>query len=167
MDLTNEIKLEMFWTMLLARRLDERAWMLHRQGRIDFHISGIGQEAAQVGAAFALRRGYDWIAPYYRDLALMIAVGYTPQDFALSMMGKREEPGSGGRQMPSHWGLVRQMSSAILRQSPHSVSMQPVWGWRSKCVRKTRWYSHRWEKDPLRRGNGMRRSTGRLSTSCL
>ena len=127
MDLTNEMKLEMFWTMLLARRLDERAWMLHRQGRIDFHISGIGQEAAQVGAAFALRRGYDWIAPYYRDLALMIAVGYTPQDFALSMMGKREEPGSGGRQMPSHWGLraanVISHSAPVATQCVHAAGV--------------------------------------------
>ena len=121
MELTNEMKLEMFWTMLLARRLDERAWMLHRQGRIDFHISGIGQEAAQVGAAFALRRGYDWIAPYYRDLALMIAVGYTPQDFALSMMGKREEPGSGGRQMPSHWGLAFGKCHQPFCASSHTV----------------------------------------------
>ena len=127
MDLTNEMKLEMFWTMLLARRLDERAWMLHRQGRIDFHISGIGQEAAQVGAAFALRRGYDWIAPYYRDLALMISVGYTPQDFALSMMGKQEEPGSGGRQMPSHWGLrsanVISHSAPVATQCVHAAGV--------------------------------------------
>jgi 2-oxoisovalerate dehydrogenase E1 component alpha subunit len=127
MDLTNEMKLEMFWTMLLARRLDERAWMLHRQGRIDFHISGIGQEAAQVGAAFALKRGYDWIAPYYRDLALMIAVGYSPRDFALSMMGKKEEPGSGGRQMPSHWGLrsanVISHSAPVATQCVHAAGV--------------------------------------------
>lgn len=116
MDIPADLKLKMFWTMLLARRLDERAWMLHRQGKIAFHISGIGQEAAQVGAAFALRIGYDWIAPYYRDLALMLSVGYTPRHFALSMMGKREDPGSGGRQMPSHWGY--RLSNVISHSAP-------------------------------------------------
>jgi 2-oxoisovalerate dehydrogenase E1 component alpha subunit len=70
MDLSNETMLEMFWMMLLSRRLDERAWVLHRQGKITFHISGIGHEAAQVGAAYAIRRGYDWVVPYYRDMAL-------------------------------------------------------------------------------------------------
>ncbi|MHC1782967.1 MAG: thiamine pyrophosphate-dependent dehydrogenase E1 component subunit alpha [Anaerolineaceae bacterium] len=103
--LTQEMKKDIYWTMLLARRLDERAWVLHRQGKIAFHISGIGHEAAQVGAAFALERGVDWVAPYYRDLALMIALGYTPRDFMLSLMGKKGESSSGSRQMPSHWSL--------------------------------------------------------------
>lgn len=102
MELTKEQRIEMYWMMLLARRLDERAWVLHRQGKIAFHISGIGQEAAQVGAAFALNRGEDWVTPYYRDLALMICLGYTPREFVLSLMGKQGEPSSGGRQMPSH-----------------------------------------------------------------
>ncbi len=103
--LTREMKKEMYWTMLLTRRLDERAWILHRQGKIAFHISGIGHEAAQVGSAFALERGVDWVAPYYRDLALLVALGYTPRDFMLSLMGKKEESTSGGRQMPSHFSL--------------------------------------------------------------
>lgn len=94
MELSAELKREMFWTMLLARRVDERAWVLHRQGRIAFHISGIGHEVAQVGAAFALRRGHDWVTPYYRDLALLMAMGMTPREFMLSLMGKREEPSS-------------------------------------------------------------------------
>jgi 2-oxoisovalerate dehydrogenase E1 component alpha subunit len=93
--------------MLLARRLDERAWTLHRQGKIAFHISGIGHEAAQVGAAYALRRGYDWVAPYYRDLALLICLGMTPVEFVMGLMGKKGDPNSGGRQMPSHWSLKR------------------------------------------------------------
>ncbi|MCX8024978.1 MAG: thiamine pyrophosphate-dependent enzyme, partial [Thermanaerothrix sp.] len=100
MSLSEQQQVNMFWYMLLARRLDERAWILHRQGKIAFHISGIGQEAAQVGAAFALRKGEDWVVPYYRDLALMLYLGYTPREFMLSLMGKREEPSSGGRQMP-------------------------------------------------------------------
>ncbi len=127
MELSSETRLEMYWMMLLARRLDERAWVLHRQGRIAFHISGIGQEAAQVGAAYALRRGYDWVTPYYRDLALMLCLGYEPREFVMSLMGKREEPNSGGRQMPSHWGLRRanavSHSAPVATQCPHAAGI--------------------------------------------
>jgi 2-oxoisovalerate dehydrogenase E1 component alpha subunit len=124
MTLSNDQLLEMYRVMLLARRLDERAWVLHRQGKIAFHISGIGQEAAQVGAAFALRRGQDWVAPYYRDLALMLALGLTPRAFMLSLMGKLGEPTSGARQMPSHWSLrssnVVSHSSPVATQACHA-----------------------------------------------
>ncbi|GAP15405.1 branched-chain alpha-keto acid dehydrogenase E1 component [Longilinea arvoryzae] len=116
MALSAETKREMYWMMLLARRLDERAWVLHRQGKIAFHISGIGHEAAQIGAAFALRRGYDWFTPYYRDLALMLALGYTPTDFMMSLMGKKADPGSGGRQMPSHWSM--RSANAVSHSAP-------------------------------------------------
>jgi len=127
MELSADVKRDMFWTMLISRRLDERAWALHRQGRIAFHISAIGHEAAQVGAAFALKRGYDWIAPYYRDLALMIALGYTPREFVLGLMGKRGEVTSGGRQMPSHWGLRRanilSHSAPVATQAVHATGI--------------------------------------------
>ena len=124
MALSKEELLEMYRLMLLARRLDERSWVLHRQGKIAFHISAIGHEAAQVGAAMALRRGLDWIVPYYRDLAMMIALGMTPREFALGLMGRQGEPNSGGRQMPSHWSLRRvnvvSHSSPVATQTPHA-----------------------------------------------
>ncbi len=124
MDLSNETMLEMFWMMLLSRRLDERAWVLHRQGKITFHISGIGHEAAQVGAAYAIRRGYDWVVPYYRDLALMQCMGMTPTEFMMGLMGKKADPNSGGRQMPSHWSLRRSNvvshSAPVATQMPHA-----------------------------------------------
>lgn len=127
MELSSETKLEMYWMMLLSRRLDERAWVLHRQGKIAFHISGIGQEAAQVGAAFALRRGEDWVTPYYRDLALMLCLGYTPRDFMLALMGKKGEPTSGARQMPSHWSLRKanavSHSAPVSTQCPHAAGI--------------------------------------------
>jgi len=124
MTLSKEEKKEMFWTMLLSRRLDERAWVLHRQGKIAFHISGIGQEAAQVGAVYAIKQGKDWLVPYYRDLAMMLAMGMTPTEFVLSLMGKAGEPTSGARQMPSHFGLRRSRivshSAPVATQSPHA-----------------------------------------------
>jgi 2-oxoisovalerate dehydrogenase E1 component alpha subunit len=124
MGLPKDSLLEMYRVMLLARRLDERAWVLHRQGKIAFHISCIGHEAAQVGAAFALQRGVDWVVPYYRDLALLLALGLTPREFALGLMGKKGEPSSGARQMPSHWSLRRanvvSHSSPVATQTPHA-----------------------------------------------
>lgn len=127
MDLIEDARREMFWNMLLTRRLDERAWLLHRQGKIAFHISGIGHEAAQVAAAFAIRRGKDWVAPYYRDLALALVLGFTPQDFMLSLMGKRDDPTSGGRQMPGHWSMraanLISHSSTAASQTSHAVGI--------------------------------------------
>lgn len=122
--LNDEMLQEMYWTMLLSRRLDERAWVLHRQGKIAFHISGIGHEAAQIGAIYALRRGEDWLVPYYRDLAMMLAVGLTPKEFMLGLMGKKGDPSSDGRQMPSHWSLRRanvvSHSSPVATQTTHA-----------------------------------------------
>jgi len=127
MDLSSDLKKEMYWMMLLSRRLDERAWVLHRQGKIAFHISGIGHEAGQVGAAFALRKGYDWVTPYYRDLGLMLSLGMTPRDFMLSLMGKSGEPSSGGRQMPSHFSMrsanAVSHSAPVATQTPHAAGI--------------------------------------------
>ena len=91
--LSEQTLLEMFWIMLLSRRLDERAWALHRQGKIAFHISAMGHEGAQVGAAFAINRGIDYFCPYYRDLALSLAIGVTPTDFMFSLFGKKDKEG--------------------------------------------------------------------------
>jgi 2-oxoisovalerate dehydrogenase E1 component alpha subunit len=118
---------EMFWYLLLSRRVDERAWILHRQGKIAFHISGMGQEATHVGMAYGIRRGYDWVIPYYRDLALMLALGLTPREFMLSLYGKRGEPSSGARQMPSHFGLRRanvvSTSAPVATQVPQAAGV--------------------------------------------
>lgn len=126
-DLSHETLLDMYWQMLRSRKLDERAWVLHRQGKIAFHISAMGHEGTQVGAVFALRRGHDYIVPYYRDLPMMLALGYTPREFCLGLLGKAGEPTSGARQMPSHWGLRRanvvSTSSPVATQIPHAAGL--------------------------------------------
>ena len=89
--------------MLLARRTDERSWILNRQGKAAFVISCQGQEAAQVGAAYNLRRGHDYVYPYYRDRGIVMTLGMTARDEFLALLGRREDPNSGGRQMPGHF----------------------------------------------------------------
>jgi 2-oxoisovalerate dehydrogenase E1 component alpha subunit len=101
--LKDEQVLNMYWDILLARRLDERMWILHRQHEVAFHISGIGHEACQVGAAYALKKGHDYIHPYYRDFALSLTLGMSPRDLMLALFGKAGEPTSGARQMPNHY----------------------------------------------------------------
>jgi 2-oxoisovalerate dehydrogenase E1 component alpha subunit len=95
--------LRMYRCMLLARRVDERMWILNRQGKAAFVISCQGQEAAQVGTAYNLRPGYDYVYPYYRDAGITLLLGQTPRDQFLSLLGKKEDPNSGGRQMPGHY----------------------------------------------------------------
>ena len=97
----------MFKHMVRARVLDERMWVLNRQGRAPFVISCQGHEAAQVAFAMALRPGHDWVAPYYRDLALTLVLGMTPKDHLLATMARADDPNSGGRQMPAHYGCRR------------------------------------------------------------
>ena len=111
--------------MLLARRVDERSWILNRQGKAAFVISCQGQEAAQVGAAFNLRPGYDYLYPYYRDSGMTLLLGQTPRDQFLSLLGKREDPNSGGRQMPGHFSArelnIVTASAPIAVQYPQAV----------------------------------------------
>lgn len=125
--LSNEDVLKMYETMLLARRIDERMWLLNRAGKIPFVISCQGQEAAQVGAAFALDNKKDYIAPYYRDMGIVLHFGMTTKELMLSAFAKAEDPNSGGRQMPGHFGQKKNRiltgSSPVTTQVPHAVGV--------------------------------------------
>ncbi|WP_420827873.1 thiamine pyrophosphate-dependent dehydrogenase E1 component subunit alpha [Exiguobacterium algae] len=125
--LTKEDLLAMYETMVRARKIDERMWKLNRAGKIPFVVSCQGQEAAQVGAAFALEKGIDYVLPYYRDVAVVLHFGQTSRDLMLSAFAKAEDPNSGGRQMPGHFGSKEHRivtgSSPVTTQVPHAVGV--------------------------------------------
>ena len=123
--LSQQRLLEMYETLLMARAVDERQWILNRQGREAFHISCQGHEGSGVGSAFALDRERDVMVPYYRSLAAVIAFGITPRELFLSALAKADDPMTGGRQMPAHYGLVRARiltsGSPVATQIPHAA----------------------------------------------
>src|SRR3954447_13689475 len=125
--LDDESAREIYRLMVLTRVLDERMWTLNRQGKAPFVTPVRGHEALQVASARALRVGVDWIVTYYRDWGVGLAVGVTARDCLLSLLGKYDDPFSGGRQLPGHLSVphlrLLSPSSAVATQIPHAVGL--------------------------------------------
>jgi 2-oxoisovalerate dehydrogenase E1 component alpha subunit len=119
--------IEMYRLVALTRALDERMWVLNRAGRIPFVISGQGHEGAQVGIAWPMRKGHDWIAPFYRSIATCLTFGMSPRDIMTAQYATANDPSSGGRQMPGHYGShehnLVSVSSPVATQLLHAVGI--------------------------------------------
>ncbi len=114
--------------MVLTRLLDERLVTLQRQGRIGFHIGSLGEEAAIIGSAYAMRK-QDWLFPCYREFGAGLLRGFPLERYIDNMFGNSNDPVQ-GRQMPDHyscraaqWGSV---SSPIGTQITQAVGF--AWG---------------------------------------
>ena len=125
--LSDQDLLDMYRTMVMARLCDEAQFRLNRQGKAPFVVPVSGHEGCQVGSAWPYQKGKDVFVPYYRDMAICLTAGMGPRDVFLAVFGKKDDPSSGGRQMPAHWSSKRlgilTGSSPIATQIPHAAGV--------------------------------------------
>src|SRR5688572_24738500 len=142
--LTDQDLTKMYRTMVTARLCDEAQFRLNRQGKAPFVVPVSGHEGAQVGTAWPMVRGKDIFVPYYRDMAVCLVAGMTPKDVFLGVFGKANDPSSGGRQMPAHWGSRRlgiiTGSSPISTQVVHAAGIAYAAKYRGEDAVVTSWF---------------------------
>ena len=125
-DIAVEELIEDFRLACVSRAIDDREIAMQKQSRVFFQISGAGHEALGLGMARYLRPSYDWFFPYYRDQALALGLGVSPTDILMQAVGSAEDPSSGGRQMPSHWGS--RALNIVTQSSPTGSQCIPAVG---------------------------------------
>ncbi len=142
--LTEDDLLQMYRTMVTSRLCDEAQFRLNRQGKAPFVVPVSGHEGCQVATAWPLSRGKDVFVPYYRDMAVCLVAGMTPKDVFLGVFGKEDDPSSGGRQMPAHWGSRRlgiiTGSSPIATQIPHASGVAYAMKYRGEDAVVASWF---------------------------
>jgi 2-oxoisovalerate dehydrogenase E1 component alpha subunit len=142
--LSEDDLLQMYRTMISARLCDEAQFRLNRQGKAPFVVPVSGHEGCQVATAWPLIRGKDQFVPYYRDMAVCLVAGMTPKDVFLGVFGKADDPSSGGRQMPAHWGSRRlgiiTGSSPIATQIPHASGIAYAMKYRGEDAVVVSWF---------------------------
>ena len=125
--LNGEQLLDVYYKMLLARTVGQRERMLNRMGKGPFAVTGEGHEALQVGTAYALKPGHDWVVPYYRDIGVALTVGQTARDLLLAHLSRAEDISSGGRNMPSHFSdpalRIVSGSAPVATHLPHGAGI--------------------------------------------
>ncbi len=142
--LTDDDVRSMYRIAVMARLIDEAAFRQNRMGRAPFVVPVSGHEGCQIGTAWAMRRGTDIWLPYYRDLAVVLVAGMTPYEVFLGIFSKADDPSSGGRQMPAHWGSRRlgiiTGSSPIATQIPHAAGIAYAAKYRGEDAVVATWF---------------------------